>query len=323
MYSIKNNIVKRAFSKFRDSIGRILQERSMRVHHSPMNRKVAPIYTAYLTRCRTSATDYDRPVPECDELRGAVDSFRRDRAATIQSTESELAARSIIEKLENPSFDQSLWAKSKTGEASRYAGNLWVDFPELESIFLGLLGKFLKAHFQSPFKIFYGILYRSTAVGLRKGSQIWHLDGGPGICVNVMYFLKPTNLESGSLEILNWADSLELYMSSERRLADDLGSTRLKYSKEQIRIKRNQFYEQVIRTDYKKRVICPSSERPGLLVPFSNNNLHRGGYPLDGSERVAMVFHCYPSHKVVDLSRYRLSGIAKTGAYPLDPALDF
>ncbi len=323
MYSIKNNTVKRVFDKFRDLIGRILQERSMRSHYSPMNRKVAPIYTKYLSRCRASAKDYDKNVPECDELRGAVDSFRRDRTATIHSAESELVARSIIEKLENSSFDQSLWVKSKTRGNISYTGNLWVDFPELESIFIGLLGKFLEAHFQSPFKIFYGVLYRSTAEGLREGSQIWHLDGGPGICVNVMYYLKPCNVESGSLEVLNWCGSLQLYMKSQRKLADDLGSTRLKYSKEQIRIKRNQFYEQAISTDYKKRVICPSSERPGLLVPFANNNLHRGGYPLDGSERVAMVFHCYPSHKAVDLSRYRLSGVAKTEPYPLDPASDF
>ena len=61
----------------------------------------------------------------------------------------------------------------------------------------------------------------------------------------------------------------------------------------------------------------------GLVVPFLNNTLHRGGYPALGRKRMAIVFHAYPSHRLTNLSRYKVTGISKNRPYPIDPAEEF
>jgi len=61
----------------------------------------------------------------------------------------------------------------------------------------------------------------------------------------------------------------------------------------------------------------------GLLVPFRNNILHKGGYPEAGRVRYVCVFHLYPSVTATPFERYRKVGIAKVASYPKDPAADF
>jgi hypothetical protein len=79
------------------------------------------------------------------------------------------------------------------------------------------------------------------------------------------------------------------------------------------------YYAKAIQDKYSKFVVGPKGPA-GLIVPFLNNVIHFGGYPEAGRERLAVLFHCYPSDKPPDFVRYRNEGLRKTKPYPLNPS---
>jgi hypothetical protein len=289
----------------------------MRTHRSRIGWRVAPVYTRYLSRCRREAPVAVEPVgPVAD----AVDVFCRDGAAAFWTPGTGRVAEAVSRRIAaREAAGERLWKRSSEVEnTSNYVGDPWSDFPELSDLFSGDLGDFLMAYYGSHFKILYGTLYRSVNDATRKASQLWHSDGGPGICINVMYYLHDTTPAHGTLETLPWDASLEIY-EREKTAARRGEFERFAGSR---RDRTCAFYEQEIDRHYKQRLSRPSG-KAGLVVPFLNNTLHRGGFPDPGFSRTAIVFHCYPSHRPTNLERYRTSGITKTMPYPKDPALDF
>lgn len=299
----------------RDMVRNVLDDRSMRRHRSLIGWRDAGRYSAYLERCRAEA-----PLSvDAGGLAGAVEDFRRDGATTFRTDETRRIAESMMARIrENPDLP---WDADDLESGNRnYRGDLWNDFPELEELFRGPLGTFLTAFYGAPFKIHHGTLYRSRAVGgARDGSQLWHSDGGPGTCINVMFYLHPCGVASGGLEALPWPESMALYARG-RRILD---SRQRKLPRKERRAIQAEFYGRTIESELADRVIRPESDEAGLVVPFLNNTLHRGGFPTDGGERTAIVFHCYPSHRPTDWDLYRRKGIAKTAPYPRDPAAEF
>jgi hypothetical protein len=93
-------------------------------------------------------------------------------------------------------------------------------------------------------------------------------------------------------------------------------------AKVEVRDIRCRFYGEEIERFYRERVVQPTGDA-GLVVPFLNNSIHRGGYPAPGFSRYACVFHCYPSDRPARFERYREQGIPKRAPYPQDPAEDF
>jgi hypothetical protein len=216
---------------------------------------------------------------------------------------------------------ERVWVPVATGPASNYAGDLYRDFPEIEELFRGPLGEFLTLYFRTWFKAFHGVMYKTVnkADG-PVGSQNWHSDSGPGTCVNVMYYLHETDAQSGTLQALPWPDSLAIYEEETRTIRERL---RRAYGRTDVskadRIKEMvKLYDERISGRFAHRVRHPYG-RAGLLVPFLNNNLHRGGFPAPGRERRAIVFHFYPSSEPTPYAKYRSEGIGKRDAYPKDP----
>jgi hypothetical protein len=137
-----------------------------------------------------------------------------------------------------------------------------------------------------------------------------------------MFYLHPTGEGSGALEALPWDASLAIYERERRALRSARQALPPGSTKTEIRELISDFYERVIAEEYADRVKRPVGPA-GLVIPFLNNNLHRGGYPAKGRARYAVVFHCYPSDRPADFARYRREGIRKTASYPKDPAAAF
>ena len=53
-----------------------------------------------------------------------------------------------------------------------------------------------------------------------------------------------------------------------------------------------------------------------VLLFFSNNTYHRGGYPINGKDRMVMIFHLYPSIKPLSEIIKNHKSIDKTDGYP-------
>jgi hypothetical protein len=209
-------------------------------------------------------------------------------------------------------------AISEYGDRS-WQGDIWIDFPELELLFRDRLGSFLTGYFRAPFKLLYGKLYRSTHANTeRRGSQLWHTDGGPGICINVMFYLHAVTPQHDALEVLPWPLSLPILQARRAAIRSGAFAQAGRSGRQQI----DAYYGQRIADGHAAHLVQPTGPE-GLVVPFLNNTLHRGGYPEPGVERTAMVFHCYPSHLPLDLERYRTRGLRKDMPFPQDPAMEF
>jgi hypothetical protein len=296
---------------------------SIKRHRSRLGYLAAPSYTHYLNNCRKRAPVKDAPKPE---IIAAAKDFRHDGIAGFSTIESETLAQSLHERLAAKLSKESrqTWISTEGFPGYlNYSGDLYGDFPEIEMLLRGDLGDFLNAVFETHFKILYGTLYRNIGVTTpRVGSQRWHSDSGPGTCINVMLYLEPTRDYSGALEALPWRDSLEIFRNErsvlrhrhDRGFAISDGAN----TREMI----CNFYDEIITDKFASRIRCPTGPA-GLIVPFLNNTLHRGGYPALGEYRTAIVFHCYPSDRPIDFSALAQRGLSKTVPYPSDPAAAF
>ena len=309
-------------SMIKNVIGDHLRAQSIRRHRSRLGRRDAPRYSRYLDHCRTVAGG---AVPPAGDLASAVAEFTKNGVTSFQSPEGARVAAAMMKRLgERENSGEAVWENDihEIGNHN-YPGDLWNDFPELESLFRGPLGVFLSNYFGAHFKILYGTLYRSVG-GDRNpsGSQLWHSDSGPGICVNVMYYLEDTAPENGALQALPWEHSLVLYLREPAEVRTRAQAEGLDPAGPERRRITADYYDERIAERYNDKVYQPTGNA-GLIVPFLNNTLHRGGFPVPGRRRTAIVFHCYPSDSPTNFDRYRVSGIRKDAPYPTDPAEEF
>jgi hypothetical protein len=313
-------------SGVRTKIGGFVRRRSLRVNRTRGDWRVAAAHNHYLERCRRENPANAQPAAE---VALAAERFAHDGFASFWTLRTGAAADAMRNEIDRrEACGEEVWlAPTEMGkecgcEFRPYAGDPWIDFPQLEQLFREDIGDFLTAHYGTGFKILFGSLYRAQRQGdFRAGPQTWHIDGSPATCVNVIFYLHDTTPEDGPLEVITLDRSLAL-TERELRLTDsgDLdgydGPTQVERARS--------WYTERIEAGEGGAVHQPHG-RAGLVVPFLSDTLHRGGYPAAGHHRIAIVFNCYPSHQPTDLARYSRTGIRKDPCvpYPRDPAAQF
>jgi hypothetical protein len=149
-----------------------------------------------------------------------------------------------------------------------------------------------------------------------SGSQLWHSDGGPGTCMNLMFCLSKTHERNGAMEFIPWDASLEIF--SQERVACRSIKEKQKDLKINGRDLRSRYYEDIIMDKFahrKERIVGDE----GLVLAFRNNIIHRGGYCEAGNVRYVCVFHLYPALQAAPWIQYKKIGIPKMSGYPSDP----
>jgi hypothetical protein len=276
-----------------------------------MGWRDAPRYSAYLERARRIA-----PQSRDAEVAAWTESFLDQGYAAFTTSQTAALARAILDRVQTEEAQSQLWNAD-----GRYAlGEIYTRFPEFDALFHGTLGAFLRGVYGAPFKIYYGVMYKSVPSEAPSGSQLWHSDGGPGTCVNVMFCLSDVTRENGAMELLPWSESLALYVAERPAIRRALGDRKVDKATQRDAI--SGFYAECIAQQRGAAVKQPIGG-PGMVLAFRNNLIHKGGYPRPGQQRYVCVFHVYPSDKPTPFERYRAEGIAKRGAYPIDPAEDF
>jgi hypothetical protein len=205
----------------------------------------------------------------------AHSSFWSDRTAAI--------ADAISAKLKTAEATRSIWKGNGDGYDT-YQGDAWRDFPEFEELFTGELGDLLDGYFGSGFKIFRNAIYRTEHTPERTGSQLWHSDGGPGTCLNVMFYLHDVTPAHGALETLPWRRSMQVFRKELWQTAT--GKLDVKSARKRDNI--CCLYADEIAKNHLAEIAQPVGKR-GLIVPFINNTIHRGGYPAAGLTRTAII----------------------------------
>jgi hypothetical protein len=302
-----------ALSDLRAAVSDWLWLRATEKHRSRMGYRDSPRYTRYWDRARRRAGNLSATDPVAREN---AEHFKRDGWTAFVTPETEKAANEILAVMKQEEA-QGLEAWKPNG---RYGlGDVWQKFPQVEALFQGVVGDFLRGAFGCHFKIFYGASYRSLRLRDHPtGSELWHADGGPGTCINLMFCLTPSTPRNGTMELISWPDSLALFRR-ERAVVRERVSATGNSEGEGPRSTRAEYYREEIEQNLSGRVHQPSSG-PGLIYAFTNNLVHKGGFPEPGEERYVLLFHVYPAAEPPPFDRYRASGVPKTAPLPHDPA---
>jgi hypothetical protein len=282
--------------------------RALRTHKSRLGRHAAPAFTAYLERCRRHSP---AAVSADPAIKAAADTFNALGVTHIQTEASRELAQALLQKIAAEEQAGPIWDAD-----GRYAnGDIFEKFEEIEDILRGDAGDLVRSIYGAHFKIFFGVLYRSVRDHDEpEGSQLWHADGGPGTCINLMYCLSPVSAKNGSMECLPWPESVEIF-AGERAALRAAGPLQGNARREA----RAAYYGNEIARRFADRVVQPESG-PGLIYAFRNNCVHKGGFVEPGNERYVIVFHVYPSIEPTPFETYRQTGIGKREANPEGPA---
>ena len=295
-------------------IANYLWLRAIREHKSRMGRILAPKYTSYLNKAKAIYKQCDSL--QLPEINSSAINYNVKGFASYQSFQTRAIAKSMLSKVifEELEFGEtSIW-----GEDLRYLrGDIFQKFPEVAQLLQGEVGALIERIFGSYFKVYYGVMYKSVDTGKPPiGSQLWHSDGGPGTCINLMFCLSETHEKNGAMEFIPWEASLEIFSKERNALLSIKNSQNgLKIDARDLRSK---YYEDIIFRKFlhrKERLVGDE----GLVLAFRNNLIHKGGYCDPGHIRYACIFHLYPSLQATPWEQYEKFGIPKMGGYPSNP----
>ena len=194
-----------ALARLKRAVGLRLELHAVRKHRSRLGRHLAPRYSEHLDACRAA---FRSGPPTAPEIADKAREFDGKGFTSLWTPESQVLADAILGKIHREEVrGVGIWDAD-----GRYRGEIFTSFPEIERLFQGALGAFLTEVYRAHFKIFFGVLYKSKrAADAPSGSQLWHTDGGPGTCINVMFYLKDVSKEDGAMECLPWDASLAIY----------------------------------------------------------------------------------------------------------------
>ena len=272
-------------------------------------------YYKHWSLCKKKYNNYQE---NSDLIKKLTDEFNHKGFTSLQTIENNKFALSILKKIKiKDKSSKNFWDNDKNYR--EYSQNIFLDFEELEKVFKGTLGKLLRNIYQCDFNIFRGKMLHSKTSNddNASGSQLWHSDGNPGTCINVMFYITEASSKMGAIEILPWEKSKILL--NERRLTLKEGTNKLVKSsqldKNMTRKISTDFYKNKIDNGYKKFVETRTGD-PGLICLFLNNTVHKGGFPDKGKERYVCIFQCYPSDTQANFRDYKKNGFGSAISYP-------
>jgi len=302
------------FSRIRNLIGDQLRWYTLLWHHSTLFYPLARQFSNYLKTCQRIAPVHltlSAPIKE------AVAQFKNQGVAAFATTETTLLAEAVLEQLKAEE-NRGLKVLDEDG---RYLFDSFKRFPEFGKLFNSVVGEFLNGVLGCHYSIYYSIIYKSVRKAEEPmGSALWHHDGGPGTCINLMFCLSETSAQNGAMKTLPWGYSLEIfrkYAELNSRIKNAL-AINPSLTKMQVRTIKTDYFKEQIEGSYVHKVIQPVGG-PGIVYAFKNNCIHAGGFPDIGYERYVCIFHIYPSKYPTNLAWYEKYGTKKRGPYPSRP----
>ena len=261
--------------------------------NSPMNENHSFMYKFYFLKAKVlfKFREYNIKSLYINES----NSYNKLGYTTFSNKEIKKNCSLILEKLEQK---QNIWDDNNSFKGSpteEFRGNFF-------NIFANGVDEFIKDTFKSDYFIFYHILYKSNRFSKDKkpeNSQLWHADGGPGICMNLMVCHTPINKNNGAMKIIPWKNSRDLltklYFRYKQLIRMEKNNNQfLKLNRNSLREIKCKILENVIESN-SLNYFQPNYSKPGTIFAFKNNCVHAGGYTDLGMERIVSVFHIYPS----------------------------
>lgn len=201
----------------------------------------------------------------------------------------------------------------------------YVEIKELKDEFIQIFNngvdQFIKSAFKSDYKIFYHLLYRSknTDDQIPEGSSLWHADGGPGICMNLMICHTPVNNLNGSMKVISWQKSKNLLSKTFYKYKvwnkNQSENTLKNIDRTSLRLIKCEKLAKLI-SENSIEYFQPETNKSGLIYAFNNNCVHAGGFTNPGFDRIVSIMHIYPSTKITTLNEKFESNHEKISPFP-------
>lgn len=290
---------------------------SIERHRTSMSLMEARKYTRYWRRCQK-----ELPIVRSGDpcVRKASQDFKTDGVSSFWNQRNGEIAGAIMCKLrESETSGLELWRDDGVPNLKNYSRSIFRDFVEIEELFKYELGDVLRNIFGCEFNIFKGVMHVSRQTqSTPAASQLWHNDGGPGVCINTLFYLNDATADNGAIEVLPWRYSKKLLTerrSVVRKHLKSIGKTSHDIDRIQLRDISVDYFLQQISQRYEEKKVRPIGPQ-GTTVMFMNNAIHRGGFPEVGQERFVCIFHCYPAGRPANFEQYRRAGISVNKPYP-------
>ena len=293
------------------------QYQSIKKLKSRLPSSRAAEFSAYLTLCQKS---YTQPSNKSDWVTKSRDEFNELGFTSIEHPTATQLAPQLTARIQELEINQPEFWQNR-----RCTWKILQTFPELITVFQDVIEPFLNDLYQAHFKLFYGVLEKSIGNDTpRSDGQIWHSDGGPGTCTNLMYYLTESSKECGALELVPWKYSLPILktevLTNNKQRKLNLATNRkgAPLTRMEHRAVQSELMTEEIEQNCSDKIVQPCGPK-GLIVPFLNNTLHRGGYPEIDRIRYVFIFHCYPAIDPPPYNRYLSAGIEKIAGMPASP----
>lgn len=257
------------------------------------------------------------------DIQKASQKFFKNGYTQYSSQETKDFADRIYNKIRKlEELDDQIWEKGSKN-SKRLIEDPYLKFPELELLLKGDLGNLVSSILGCNFDLFSLTLIKSEKeFDSRFGSQLWHVDGNPGSCLNIVFYLHKVDKNFDPTSLLSFKKTLKLTKNRRvlfRKFHEKYLNTKSEIDKDlkaQIRRAFSNHYNKIIESD---GLSFQPTGPAGLIAAFRNNVLHRGGYPEDGFQRYIIALNFYPSKSKPNYNKYRKEGFKKLSNYPQIP----
>ena len=233
-------------------------------------------------------------------------NFLKEGYATFTNNNINNNCKMILKKLKDNKIH---WQKGFNDEiASIYDGDPTKLLKiELINIFTNGVDQFLKEILDSDYKIIFHVLVKSNNRDLNNkpgGSMLWHSDGRNGTRINLQICHTPVSDNNGAMKCLNSKDSKKVHLFIIEEFTKWFRSrspSRRPSSKFELRDFRVNLMHKYIKNNSIK-YFQPNTRKSGLIYAFRNNNIHCGGFPEFGNERIVSIMNIEPSTVITSIS---------------------
>jgi hypothetical protein len=222
--------------------------------------------------------------------------------------------------LKNIKNNKSLiWSINRNSNKINLNSDVFKSFPELKELCQKVIEPIANNIYKSNYKIFFGVMFKSKRYNDEEiGSALWHSDGAPGTCINVMFYPDGVTKKQGAMKYISWEHSRKLILECDKFIKKKYKSSISKFDKKHVRESKANFYEEKIFMD-KNIIVDQPTSRQGSILFFQNNCLHKGGHPEKNEERISIIFNIYPHESKPNYEKWFKKGKLKSINYPSVP----
>ena len=174
-------------SMLKRTISDLLQKRALEKYGSLFGWRGSAVFGKYNRYCQKvspvemSSNEY---------IKETVEEFLKSGVVMFQTDQTRQIGKRMMKELKSLEDSGNFWETRGDSSSKDFCPDPFSYYDSLQELFEGDLGELLRSINGSEFKLFYSVMLKSLCLSdAPYGSALWHNDGGPGTCINIMFFV--------------------------------------------------------------------------------------------------------------------------------------